>query len=208
MTFYFTRSLAPSPQCSIHNRKVSLLVCDRAWESPYGNPGRIALCARGLSNTVEKLPRQRAAFQPAGSLRPDQQHQAVRVRRNGRMLSTGAFAGRSEDCRHFECVPFDFLEVNLTRLFPRGEYLASAFAQIPGAHGTSIQFPTVNPCITTFTAQTASPATESPPSPPLAYCIRLRCGSKAVRESFSRENNTGIVSAGPPDWAREPNHIA
>src|SRR5258708_35968051 len=120
MTFYFTRSLAPSPQCSIHNRKVSLLVCDRAWESPYGNPGRIALCARGLSNPVEKLPRQRAAFQPAGSLRPDQQPQAVRVRRNGRMLSTGAFAGRSEDCRHFECVPFDFLEVNLTRLFPRG----------------------------------------------------------------------------------------
>ncbi len=74
---HFTPSLACFFQCSIpsiHNRKVSLVVCERAWESPYGNPGRMALCARGLSSIVEKLPRQRAAFRPAGSLRPDQQH--------------------------------------------------------------------------------------------------------------------------------------
>src|SRR5260370_18413130 len=136
--------LSACSEASINNRKVALVVCERAWESTHGNPGRMALCARGLSSTVENLPRQRAALQPAGSLRPDQQHQAVRVRCNGRMLSIGALAGRSQDWSDFAWILLDFLEVNLTRLFPRGKYFASPFAQICGTHGTGIQFPRVN----------------------------------------------------------------
>src|SRR6476660_5029754 len=85
------------PNQSIHDRKVPLIICKGAWQSPNWKSRRMTRRSNGLSGVVEELPAERSAFRPTRAFCPNEEL-AVRACCDRRMLPIDS-SGRRRDRR-------------------------------------------------------------------------------------------------------------